>query len=112
MDKKIAGLLGAAAALTAVTAAHAAVPAQPEGYAPAASYRDLLDPVPNAVSALKADDARVAEAPVDSVKDDGLQVAQFYHHHHHHHHHHHVVPRPLRRLLHGHHHHHHHHHHH
>ena len=37
MDKKIAGLLGAAAALTTVTAAYAAAPAQPEGYAPPAS---------------------------------------------------------------------------
>ena len=110
MDKRIAGLLGAAAALTTVTAANAAV--QTEGNAPAASYRDLLDPVPNAVVALKADDARLAQTPADSVKDDGLQVAQYYHHHHHHHHHHHVVPRPLRRLLRGHHHHHHHHHHH
>lgn len=107
MDKKIAGLLGAAAALTTVTAAHAAAPAQTDGNAPAASYRDLLDPVPNAVAALKADDARLAQTPGDSVKDDGLQVAQYYHHHHHH-----VVPRPLRRLLHRHHHHHHHHHHH
>ena len=86
MDKRIAGLLGAAAALTTVTAANAAV--QTEGNAPAASYRDLLDPVPNAVVALKADDARLAQTPADSVKDDGLQVAQYYHHHHHHHHHH------------------------
>ncbi len=109
MDKKIAGLLGAAAALTTVTAANAAAPAQTDGYAAPASYRDLLNPVPNAVAALKADDARLAQTPGDSVKDDGLQVAQFYHHHHHHHHHHHVVLRPLRRLL-GRHHHHHHHH--
>ncbi len=105
MDKKIAGLLGAAAALTTVTAAHAAVPAQTEGYAPAASYRDLLDPVPNAIVALKADDARLAETPSTSTKNDGLQVAQNHHHHHHH-----VVPRPLRRVLHPRHHHHHHHH--
>ena len=56
MDKKIAGLLGAAAALTAVNSAQAAAPsAQPE---PAASYRDLLDPVPNALSMLKAEDAQ------------------------------------------------------
>ncbi len=99
MDKKIAGLLGAAAALTTVTAANAAVPAPTEGNAPPASYRDLLNPVPNPVAALQADDARLAGTP-SSTKDDGLQVAQYYHHHHHHHHHHHVVPRPLRRLLH------------
>ena len=60
MDKKIAALLGAAAALTAVGGAQAAAPAQTE-LAPAASYRDLLQPVPNAVAALKSDDARAAE---------------------------------------------------
>ena len=44
MDKKIAGLLGAAAALTAVTAAHAAAPAAHS--ATPTSYRNLLDPIP------------------------------------------------------------------
>jgi hypothetical protein len=102
MDKKIAGLLGAAAALTTVTAAHAAASAQTQGYAPPASYRDLLDPVPNATAALKADDARLAETPSASAKGDGLQVAQYHDHHHHHHH----------RVLHPRRHHHHHHHHH
>src|SRR5579872_4419086 len=58
MDKKIAGLLGAAAALTTFNGAQA-TPAQPP-LAPAAAYRDLLEPVPNAVEALKADDARLA----------------------------------------------------
>ncbi len=108
MDKKIAGLLGAAAALTTVTAANAAAPAQTEGNAPAATYRDLLNPVPNAVTALKGDDVRLAQTPAVSVKDDGLQVAQYYHHHHHHHHH--IIIRPFRRLFRHHHHHHHHHH--
>ena len=61
MDKKLAGLLGAAAALTTMSSAQAAAPAQQTEIAPASSYRDLLDPVPNALSALKADDARRAE---------------------------------------------------
>jgi hypothetical protein len=52
MDKKIAGLLGAAAALGTVTAAHAAVPARAQELAPPTSYADLLAPVPNAVAAL------------------------------------------------------------
>jgi hypothetical protein len=105
MDKKIAGLLGAAAALATVSGANAT---EAQGNAPnfAASYRDLLNPVPNAPEALKADDARLANKPADGVK-----LAQD-HHHHHHHHHHHAAPRviviPPRR----HHHHHHHHHHH
>jgi hypothetical protein len=106
MDKKIVGLLGAAAALTTMTTAQAGI-AEPAQNTPAASYRDLLDPVPDALSALKADDARVAAAKTQG----GERVAQYYHHHHHHHHHHHrfydrILPRPY-----YHHHHHHHHHH-
>ena len=83
MDKRIAGLLGAAAAVTALSGVQAnAAPAQ------AASYADLLQPVPNAVSALQADDERRAAEPEARV-----QLAQYHHHHHHHwrrtHHHHH-----------------------
>ena len=83
MDKKIAGLLGAAAAITTVTGAHAA-PAQ---LAPA-SYRELLEPIPNAAALLKADDqAREQMTPAARI-----EKVQYYHHHHHHgyyHHHHH-----------------------
>jgi hypothetical protein len=97
MDKRIAGLLGAAAAVTALTGAQAnAAPAQ------AASYADLLQSVPNAVSALQTDNARLAAEPEARV-----QLAQYHHHHHHHHwrryHHHHH----WRRHYHHHHHHHH-----
>jgi hypothetical protein len=82
MDKKIAGLLGAAAALTTVTAANAAVAAGKAEAAPAGSYSDLLKPVPNALAALRADDAaRLQQAPAR------VQLAQYHHHHHHHHHH-------------------------
>lgn len=93
MDKKIAGLLGAAAALTAMQSVQASAAPATEPATPA-TYRDLLEPVPNALSALKNDDARIAQAR-DSR---GVEMAQFivrdpyryrrYHHHHHHHHHH------------------------
>jgi hypothetical protein len=53
MDKKLAGLLGAAAALTTMTAAQAAPASGPEP-PQATSYRDLLDPIPNALPLLKA----------------------------------------------------------
>ncbi len=96
MDKKIAGLLGAAAALTTMTAAQRAI-AEPAPSATNLSYRDLLEPVPNALAALKADDARLAKE-----NEANVQVAQYYYHHHHHHHH-------YRRPPHRHHHHHHHH---
>ena len=109
MDKKIAGLLGAAAALATVGGANAT---QVQGNAqnPAASYRDLLNPVPKALDALKADDARLANKPADEVKL--AQVGIVVGHHHHHHHHHHAAPRVIIVPPHRHHHHHHHHHHH
>ena len=108
MDKRLAGLLGAAAALTAVGGAQAATPAQSTEAAPAASYRELLDPVPNALAALMADEGQHAKAAARGE----TQLAYHHHHHHgwrrhwHHHHHHHWWGR------HHHHHHHYHHHHH
>jgi hypothetical protein len=78
MDRKIAGLLGAAAVLTTATAAYAAAPT-PEELPLPTSYHDLLTTVPNPVAALRADDARLAKAPAGEVK-----VAQAHHHHHHH----------------------------
>jgi len=78
MDKKIAGLLGAAAALTSMNAAQAATPAAPN---PAdtmrvASYAELLGPIPNAVALLIADDAVPVQSPAQRVQLAG-------HHHHH-----------------------------
>ena len=64
MDKKIAGLLGAAAALTVVNSAQAAAPAT-SAIEPAASYRDLLEPVPNALALLKNDDTQGTELRTD-----------------------------------------------
>ena len=122
MDKKLAGLLGAAAALATMSSAQAAAPVQQSEIAPATSYRDLLDPVPNALSALKADDARLAESQgtqnqstQNQGTQDGVRVAQIsvqVGHHHHHHHHRGVVVRVgpgHPRHHHPHHHHHHHH---
>lgn len=109
MDKKIAGLLGAAAALTTMTAAAQAAPAQNTELSPAMSYRDLLNPIPNAVPLLQADDARLARERDAVTRLAQISVQIGHHHHHdvrvrvrHHHHHHHSY----------HHHHHHHHHHH
>ena len=99
MDKKIAGLIGAAAAVATVTGVQAATPT-PMTEPTAATYRDLLEPVPNALAALKAEDAGLAGRPAA----DGTQVAQVVILHHHHHHHH----RWWRRRWHHHHHHHHH----
>jgi hypothetical protein len=91
MDKRLAGLLGAAAALTAVSGAQAGAAAQSTELAPATSYRELLDPVPNALAALLADEAQHAKARASGE----TQLAYHHHHHHgwrrhwHHHHHHH-----------------------
>jgi hypothetical protein len=110
MDKKIAGLLGAVAALGTLNVAQAApapTPA-PADVLQANSFADLLEPIPNATALLQAVDER-GPAP---AADDNVQLAQFHHHHHHHHHSHWrrpvVVVVPHR---HRHHHHHHHHHH-
>lgn len=88
MDKKIAGLLGAAAALTAVTAAQAAAPAAPSAAQVPPSYRNLLDPIPNAVPLLKADDARRAQTRKIQTAETVIIKKEGAHHHHHHHHHH------------------------
>ena len=92
MEKKIAGLLGAAAALTTITSAQAA-PAQLSEPTAATNYRELLNPIPNAVPLLKADDARHDAARLAQIS---VQVGHHHHHHHrgvrvrvdHHHHHH------------------------
>jgi hypothetical protein len=81
MDKRIVGLLGAAAALTTIHSGAAAAPGtsdlahlrQPK------SYAELLEPIPNAVTVLKSDDeSRAVSGPVERVG--------YYHHHRHHHH--------------------------
>jgi len=106
MGKKIAGLLGAMAALGAFNAAEAA-PAPspaPADVLRANSFADLLEPIPNAVALLQA----VDESGPASSANENIQLAQYHHHHHHHH--------AMRRYIvvprrHRHHHHHHHHHH-
>lgn len=111
MEKKIAGLLGAVAALGAAGSAQA-TPA-PTDVLKANSFAELLQPIPNAAATLQAVDEAAPVPPRDNV-----QLAQFYHHHHHHHHHHsfyrryapRVVVVPRYRFRHHHHHHHHHHH--
>jgi G3E family GTPase len=117
MDKKIAGLLGAVAAVGTLNSAQASpTPASnPSEALRANSYAELLEPIPNAAKILQALDE---QAPTKSADEGNVKLAQWYHHHHHHHHHHHwwgygprviVVP-PRRRYYHHHHHHHHHHH--
>ena len=113
MEKKIAGLLGAVAALGAFNAAEAAPSPAPSDVLRANSFADLLKPIPNAAALLQAVDE---SAPRPSANEN-VQLAQIYIEHHHHHHHHHsqyrryaprvvIVPPRFR------HHHHHHHHHH
>lgn len=109
MDRKVATLVGAISALAPVGAAQAA-PEAPAPLSRAASYAQLLAPVPNAVETLKADDetrAKAAEAQVAQYydDDDGWRRRRWYHHHHHHH-----DYYWRRRRWHHHHHHHHHHH--
>jgi hypothetical protein len=106
MDKKIAGLLGAVAALSTTNAAQAssAPTLAQTDVLKASSYASLLEPIPNAAAILKVVDER---GPASAAEGE-LQLAQAHHHHHHHHHHRAVVV--VKRPRHHHHHHHHHHH--
>lgn len=91
MDKKIAGLIGAAAALSTIGAAQAAAPTQPQ-LAPATAYRDLLAPVPDAAALLQADNGQREQAQMKVAATVVIKHKRHHHHHHHHvvivHHHH------------------------
>ncbi len=81
MDRKTATLLGAGAALVAgpaLASQAAEAPAVPI----AASYAELLAPIPNAVERLRTADAEALAQPPKLIE------AQYVAHHHHHHHHH------------------------
>ena len=100
LDKKIAGFLGAVAALGTVSSTQAAPLAPPTEVLQVNSYADLLEPIPNAGAILKAVDQQT-----EAVGGEAKILTVQYHHHHHHHHR--TVIIKHRR-----HHHHHHHHHH
>jgi hypothetical protein len=65
MDKKIAGLLGAVAALSTLGAAQATPAPAPSDALTANSYADLLEPIPNAAKTLQALDE---QAPTKSAE--------------------------------------------
>jgi hypothetical protein len=122
MDKKIVGVIGAISGLAALdTAAQATPAATPTpDLMNARSFAELLDPIPNAVAALRAANAAAREMQGQEVggRTGDTQVAGYHHHHHryyhhhHHHHHHRVIIRPVLPYYHHHHHHHRYHHHH
>jgi len=121
MDKKIAGLLGAVAALGGLNAAQAApAPVQdPTNILQANSFAELLEPIANAAELLRAVEA---QQPAEATVQEAQYYPYYRHHHHHHHHHHAFYPRyyapyggevvvvPRYRHYYRHHHHHHHHH--
>ena len=106
MDKKIAGLLGAVAAVSTMGTAQAAPTPNPTETLRANSFAELLEPIPNAAALLQAAD----EQPQAENPDGNVQLAQYHHHHHHHHAYRRYVPRIIVVPRHRHHHHHHHHH--
>ena len=111
MDKRIAGLLGAVAAVGTLNTAQAAPNPSPAETLRANSFAELLEPIPDAAALLQAVDE---QHPAPSA-DANVQLAQYHHHHHHHHAYRRYVPRIVvvpRRHHHHHHHHHYHHHHH
>jgi hypothetical protein len=106
MEKTTVGLLGAVAGLAAMgtaQAANAPAPA-PSQVLQASSYAELLAPIPDAVTLMRADDAVRAQPPAGEVQlADYPGYNPYYPNYHHHHHHHHQA------YYHHHHHHHHHH---
>ena len=90
MDKTVAGLIGAVAALATATPQPASAAAVFETAMQASSYADLLKPIPNALDLMRASaEASEAGGAVRSTAEGGatVQPVQYYHHHHHHHHH-------------------------
>jgi hypothetical protein len=80
LDKTIAGLLGAVAALGTVSSSQAMPVAAPFHVLRANSYAELLEPIDKASEFLRAlDEQRTARA------DEGRVELTRYHHHHHHH---------------------------
>ena len=83
MDGKIATLAAGAAALITAPAMASAAPQAPEPAVPvAASYAELLNPIPNASERL-----RLADAQGESAQPQLIEAQYVAHHHHHHHHH-------------------------
>ena len=85
MDKNVILLLGAVGALAGTVPADGAAAAR-VGQTPAASYADLLRPIPNARAVLEAENAAALAVP--ETDTPVVEEAQFFPHHHHHHHHH------------------------
>jgi hypothetical protein len=85
LDSKIAISVGAAAAL-ATTPCLAAPSAEEPAVPPAASYAELLQPIPNAVERLARSNAEIAARPPVLVEAQYVAPDQEHHHHHHHHH--------------------------
>ena len=83
MESKTAIMIGAAAALAAGSALAAPLAAEAPAVPVAATYADLLEPIPNAVERLK-----IADAQADALPRGFIQAQAVDHHHHHHHHHH------------------------
>ena len=89
LDKTIAGLLGAVAALGTLSSGEAMPLAAPVHVLRANSYADLLKPIDKASEFLRALDAERSA----SADDGRVQLVRYHHHHHHHyrrrtHHHH------------------------
>lgn len=84
MDAKIVTLATATAALAAGPALAGQGVAAPQAPAVpvAASYAELLEPIPNAVERLQVSDAQAAERPAALIP---VQWRTYYDHHHHHH---------------------------
>lgn len=87
MDRKTGAMVGAAAALIAGPAIADAATSEP-AVPVAASYAELLQPIPNATERLKLAEAQDAAQPARLIEAQYNPGYAAHHHHHHHHHHH------------------------
>ena len=99
MERKTTGLIAALAGVAALgtSGAQAAPhPAEPASFLAVTSYADLLQPIPNAMEALKASNAVLQEqAGAASAKLQQADWGGGDHHHHNHHHHDYYAPPPV-----------------
>jgi hypothetical protein len=111
LSNKLAGIAGAISTLSTIGSVDAAQAREAAELLAPRSYEELLKPIPNALSLIKAaDELTLARERAEAEKRPKARFAQYwgwgypaYHHHHHHHHH-----NFYRRWYHHHHHHHHH----
>ena len=89
MERRLAGMIGAAVLATVGATQIAAAAPDPQDVLQARSFAELLQPIPDATVLLAAAEAASARDLTTAAGSEGMDrrmLAQYHHHHHHHHH--------------------------